>query len=219
MRKVWVALCVVVVAVFVPAAPSVAEPSTQEVLDWYEDQSTQFLASLRGEAYSFRVEGGTALGMISFVGARDPRGDLRMAVASPFVSGDLRCVDKRRCWFRPKGERTWQSLKPSDVDVDDTALEITGDEVRKTLANATVVEFDPDAGTAVLDVDGEGQVSMFLYKRLLRLLTSASADGTVSETVVELRARSPFQVKAPPRKLREDGSREFDFTVPGVPTL
>lgn len=219
MRKVWIGLCVVVVTVFVPAAPSAAESSTQEVLDWYENQSTQFLASLSGEAYSFRVESGTVLGAISFVGARDPRGDLRMAVTSPFVSGDLRCVNKRRCWFRPKGERTWQSLEPSDVDVDDSALEITGDEVRKTLAKATVVEFDPDAGTAVLDVDGQGQVSMFLYKRLLRLLTSASADGTVSETVVELRPRSPFQVKAPAKKLRVDGSREFDFTVPGVPSI
>lgn len=193
-----------------------AAASTDEVLNWYDQQSTSFIDSLSDQAYTFRVEAGTVLGSMAFRGARDPRGDLRMSVESPFVSGDLRCVNDRRCWFRPQGERTWQELAAQDVTVDDDALEITGGDLRETLAQATVVSFDQAAGRAVVNVSGEGQVSITVTPKVLRLRTSESSDGMVSESVVELRPRSPFQVKAPAKKLRVDGQREYDFTVPGI---
>lgn len=202
---------------FVTAPATNAATSLDEVLSWYEEQSEDFFDSLDGNAYRFLASGGTVLGSISISGSRDPRGDARMTVRSPFLSGKVRCVSEKKCWFRPAGKKKWERLDRDDVTVDSGSLEITADQVREILQGASVVSFDPGAGRAELQLDDEGRVTIVAEESLIRFVSGPSVDGTVEEAVVEIARRSDFRVKAPPRRLQADSSVSYDFEIPGVP--
>lgn len=209
-------VAVVTCGVVVCAPPAQAN-TLDDVLTWYDRESEVFFDALDGSAYRFLAGGETELGDVSLAGSRDPSGAASMTIKSPFLSGKLRCIKDDRCWFRASGERAWQKLAAGDVTVNDEALEISGRQIRKTLADATVASFDPSAGRAVLEASDGAQVAIRVTDSLISFVTTASKEGATEESVVEMRLRKDFRVKAPAKKLRSTAEMSYSFTIPGVP--
>lgn len=217
MRRQFLAIAsALVMAVgFAPSAASAT--SVDSVVDWYETRSAQFFESLEGRAYTFSTEGSSAFRVISLRGSRDPRGAVRMDVKSPFLSGSLRCVNESRCWYRPAGERSWFALDQGDVQSEGAKLELSANDVRELLDGASVLSFDPDDGIAVLELKDQGQMTISITNRRLRLQAQGIVDGTETTAVSELRPTKKFRVKAPLKRLRAASDQDYTFTVPGLP--
>jgi len=76
---------------------------------------------------------------------------------------------------------------------------------------------DPSAGSAVIEASDGAQAAITVTDSRISFVTSASKDGATEESVVEMRLRKGFSIKAPAKKSRSTGDPSFSVTIPGVP--